>query len=217
MTTLPVEIRMQKAKECMVGFLSRGLMVVFVCLWPSVSPAAEQLKLADLSAYLNSLTTLKTTFRQFNDDGSVSTGTLLIRRPGRMRFEYDPPEEALVIAAASAVVIIDKKSNQPPETYPLKRTPLSLILGRNIDLTRANMVREARFDGVSTVVTAADPDNPDSGFIEMMFTDNPTRLRQWTIYDAGGGQTTVVLGEFETGMSLPNTLFNADRAARQER
>ena len=200
-----------------MGFLSRGLLIVLLGTWPAVSQAAEQLKLAEISAYLNSLTTLRTTFRQLNDDGTVSTGVLLVRRPGRMRFEYDPPEEALVIAAASAVVIIDKKSNQPSETYPLKRTPLSLILGRNINLNRANMVREARFDGVSTVVTAADPDNPESGFIEMMFTDNPTRLRQWTIYDNGGGQTTVVLGEFETGMPLPNTLFDADREARRER
>ncbi|MFK7744765.1 MAG: outer membrane lipoprotein carrier protein LolA [Roseobacter sp.] len=186
-------------------------------IWPVFGHAAEQLTLADISEYLNSITTARTTFQQFNDDGTRSTGTLLIRRPGRMRFEYDEPDQGLVIAAASAVVIIDKKSNQPPETYPLRRTPLSLILARNIDLTRANMVQQARFDGEKTVVTAADPDNPDSGFIDLVFTDAPTTLRQWTIFDAGGGQTTVVLDRFETGMSLPNSLFDADRAAERER
>ena len=109
------------------------------------------------------------------------------------------------------MVIIDRKSNQPPETYPLNRTPLSLILGRNIDLTRANMVQQARFDGTATTVTARDPDNPENGFIDLSFTDNPTQLRQWVIHDANGGQTTVILGAFESGMSLPNTLFDADR------
>ncbi len=178
---------------------------------PAFAGAAEQLKLAEISAYLNSLTTLKTDFRQLNSDGSVSTGTLYIKRPGRMRFEYDPPEQALVIAAASAVVIIDKKSNQPAETYPLRRTPLSLILGNNIDLTRANMVKEARFDGTSTVVTAFSPDEPDAGIIELSFTDNPTRLREWVIQDATGARTKVVLGPFETGMDLPGRLFDADR------
>ncbi|WP_227270053.1 LolA family protein [Roseobacter weihaiensis] len=185
--------------------------------WPVSSWAAEQLKLADISAYLNSLTTLRADFQQINDDGSVSTGELYIRRPGRMRFEYDPPEEALVIAAASAVVIIDRKSNQPSETYPLSRTPLSLILGRNIDLTRANMVRNARFDGTATIVTAEDPDNLENGYIELTFTDNPTQLREWVIHDATGAQTRVVLGAFETGMTLPNSLFDADREKSRSR
>jgi outer membrane lipoprotein-sorting protein len=194
-----------------VSFLSRSIAVACLFLWPADLSAAEQLKLAEISDYLNSLTTLRADFRQINDDGTISTGQLYIRRPGRMRFEYDPPEQALVIAAASAVVIIDPKSNEPAETYPLSRTPLSLILGRNIDLTRANMVRNARFDGTATIVTAEDPENLENGYIELMFTDSPTQLRQWVIHDSTGAQTTVVLGEFETGMELPNSLFDADR------
>ncbi|MFK7763525.1 MAG: outer membrane lipoprotein carrier protein LolA [Roseobacter sp.] len=195
----------------------RFIIAIWVSVLPVMSSAAEQLSLADISAYLNSLGTVKSDFRQFNDDGSISTGTLYIRRPGRMRFEYNPPEQALVIAAASAVVIIDRKSNQPAETYPLRRTPLSLVLARNIDLTRSNMVRDARFDGTSTTVTARDPDNPENGFIEMKFTDSPTQLEQWIITDAAGGRTTVVLDTFETGMDLPLVLFDADRAKNSDR
>lgn len=187
--------------------LLRAALGVGLGIWPVLPGAAEQLSLAALSSYLNGLTTVQTDFRQINDDGSVSTGDLYIQRPGRMRFEYDPPEEALVIAAASAVYIFDRKSNLPPETYPLSRTPLSLILGQNIDLTRAEMVRDARFDGETTVVTASDPDNPDSGYIELTFTDAPTTLRQWVVHDAGGGRTTVVLGAFDTDVDLPSSLF----------
>ena len=200
-----------------MNYIARRIILICMCFWPGWASAAEQLSLAQISAYLNSLTTLKSDCRQINDDGTVSTGTLYIRRPGRMRFEYDPPEQALVIAAASAVYIIDRKSNQLPETYPLRRTPLSLILGRNIDLTRANMVRQAQFDGAATIVTAADPDNPDTGFIELTFTDSPTQLREWVIYDAAGGQTKVVLGAFETGMSLPSSLFNPDLERNSDR
>lgn len=200
-----------------MSFVVRGLLVVLLSVWPVVTSAAEQLKLADISAYLNSITTLKSEFTQINDDGSISTGDLYIRRPGRMRFEYDPPEQALVIAAASAVVIIDRKSNQPPETYPLRRTPLSLILANNINLGRANMVEKAVFDGTATTVTARDPENPETGFIEMTFTDNPTQLRQWVIHDASGAQTTVILGAFETGMALPASLFDAGREVSRGR
>ena len=191
-----------------MGIWGRWAAALVIGVWASASHAADRLSLADISAYLNSITTLKSEFTQVNDDGSISTGTLYIRRPGRMRFEYNPPEQALVIAAANAVVIIDKKSNQPAETYPLNRTPLSLILGRNIDLARANMVRDARFDGRSTTVTARDPERPETGFIELSFTDNPTELRQWTIHDANGGQTTVILGAFEAGLNLPESLFD---------
>ncbi|MEM1073802.1 MAG: outer membrane lipoprotein carrier protein LolA [Pseudomonadota bacterium] len=199
----------------MVRHLSRCLLMAFTIIWPVLAGAAEQLKLADLSAYLNQIETLSTDFTQTNDDGSVSTGTLYIRRPGRMRFEYDPPLDALVIAGAGAVVIFDGKSNQPPETYPLNRTPLSLILKRNIDLTRARMVKDARFDGKSTTVTAFDPENPDSGVIRLRFTDNPTQLRDWVIEDASGARTTVVLGDLQEGMNLPAQLFDAGREARQ--
>lgn len=200
-----------------MGFFARGFLAGCIALLPSLSGAAEQLTLAELSAYLNSLGTVKSDFRQVNDDGSVSTGQLYIRRPGRMRFEYDPPEQALVLASASAVYIIDRKSNLPPETYPLGRTPLSLILGRNIDLTRARMVREARFDGNTTVVTAEDPDNLENGFIELTFTDNPTRLQQWVIHDASGGRTKVELVTFETGMDLPSSLFDPKRETTRNR
>lgn len=200
-----------------MSFLSRRFLLIFMCFWPGLAAAAEQLSLSEISAYLNGLTTLKSEFRQYNDDGSVSTGTLYIRRPGRMRFEYDPPEQALVIASASAVYIIDRKSNQLPETYPLSRTPLSLILGRSIDLTRANMVQQSRFDGAATIVTASDPDNPDTGSIELTFTDSPTQLREWVIFDTTGGQTKVELGAFETGIELPGSLFSPDLERNKDR
>lgn len=206
--------RQQRGAE-ILGLVNKTLMAVLVAVWPAAITAAEQLKLADISAYLNGISTLKAPFEQINDDGSVSTGTLYIRRPGRMRFEYDPPEDALVIAAASAVVIFDGKSNQGSETYPLRKTPLSLILARNIDLTRARMVRDARFDGVATTVTAYNPDEPDVGFIELTFTDNPTQLRHWVVTDSGGGRTKVALGAFETGLDLPESLFDAEREKRQ--
>lgn len=192
--------------------LLRAVALLGFGLFPALSHAAEKLSLSEISAYLNGLKTAQGAFTQINDDGTISTGELFILRPGRMRFEYDPPEQALVIAAASAVVIIDRKSNQPPETYPLDRTPLSLILGRNINLGAARMVTDHGFDGTATIVTAQDPKKPEFGNIQMSFTDNPVQLRQWVVNDANGGQTTVILGEFETGMDLPSSLFDASRA-----
>ncbi|MEX0311653.1 MAG: outer membrane lipoprotein carrier protein LolA [Tateyamaria sp.] len=172
---------------------------------------AEKLPLNAISNYLNGLRTAEGTFTQINDDGTVDTGKIYIKRPGKMRFEYNAPNESLVVASANAVFIVDKKSNQPPETYPLRRTPLSLILARNVNLSQANMVVGHDFDGTATVVTAQDPENPEYGNIQMKFTGNPVELRQWVINDSGGGQTTVILAGVETGGTLSNRLFDPPR------
>ena len=129
-------------------------------LCSSAAWAAEKLSLNEVSQYLNGITTAQAPFSQINDDGSLSTGKLYMHRPGKMRFEYDAPNSGVVIAGAGAVVIQDPKSNQPPETYPLKRTPLSLILARTVNLGQANMVVGHDFDGHSTIVRAQDPKNP---------------------------------------------------------
>lgn len=184
--------------------LLTGLILV---LSSTAALAQGKVPLSTISNYLNGLTTVTAPFTQYNSDGSQSTGQLYLHRPGRMRFEYDPPNSATVIAGSGAVVIHDPKSNQPPESYPLRRTPLSLILDRQVNLGRANMVVGHRFDGTSTVVTAQDPKNPDYGRIDLMFSGNPLELRQWVIHDSAGDQTKVVLGSLTKGKNLSSSLF----------
>lgn len=169
---------------------------------------AEKISLGTLSSYLNSLTTVEADFTQVNSDGSIATGKIYIKRPGRVRFEYAPPDRSLVMAGGQQVAIFDAKSNQPPEQYPLKRTPLNLILAENIDLGRARMVVAHTEDGTSTRVRAQDPENPEYGSIELVFTADPVELRQWIITDDLGAQTTVILGAMQKGGQLGASLFD---------
>lgn len=177
--------------------------------------AAEKIPLGQLSQYLNQLTTAVSDFTQVNSDGSISTGKLYIKRPGRVRFEYAPPDPNLVMAGGGQVAIFDSKSNQPPEQYPLSRTPLSLILAENVNLGQARMVVGHSEDGTSTRVRAQDPQHPEYGTIEMVFTANPVELRQWVITDDAGGQTTVILGELQKGGDLPASLFSVAAEERK--
>ncbi|WP_420862072.1 LolA family protein [Algirhabdus cladophorae] len=178
--------------------------------------AAQQLSLNTLSNYLNKLQTAQGEFTQINADGTISTGQIYIKRPGRMRFEYNPPEDSLVIVGGGQVAIFDGRSNQGPEQYPLKRTPLSIVLQRNVNLAKADMVTGHSSDGTTTTVRAQDPDNPEYGDIQLIFTANPTELRQWVITDNAGGQTTVVLGELQKGGAIGASKFNiaAEAASR---
>ncbi|WP_323007547.1 outer membrane lipoprotein carrier protein LolA [Pseudorhodobacter sp.] len=183
----------------------------------AVPAAAEKISLKELSRYLNSLTTAEAEFTQINSDGSISTGKLYIQRPGRARFEYNPPDKNLVLAGGGQVAIFDAKSNQPPEQYPLARTPLSIILAGNVDLGRAKMVVGHKVDGNTTRVRAQDPENPEYGSIEMVFTAGPTELRQWVIRDDSGAETTVILGEMKKGAKLAASLFDITVATRQRK
>ena len=172
--------------------------------------AAEKLSLGAISTYLNGIKTAKTKFTQVNDDGTIDTGTIYISRPGKMRFEYAPPNKSLVLVSASTVAIFDPKTNQGPETYPLNKTPLSIILARKVDLGRANMVTGHSYDGTATIVTAQDPEHPEYGNIQLKFTGNPVELRQWIINDDSGSSTTVILGELSKGGNFPQRLFSIE-------
>lgn len=174
--------------------------------------AAQELSLARISSYLNGLKTVRAKFTQINDDGSLSTGRVFIRRPGNIRFEYDPPDDSLVLAWQGQVAVFDPKSNQGPQKFPLVKTPLSLILAKKVDLGQANMVVGHGYDGTATTVVAQDPKHPEYGTIRMVFTADPVELRQWVVEDGSGQTTTVVLGQTQSGVSFPADLFNIDKA-----
>ena len=182
----------------------------------AASPSlAQQLSLGQVSDYLNSFVTAEGEFTQINADGTISTGRVFIKRPNRVRFEYNPPEESLVVAGGGQVAVFDPRSDGGPERYPLNQTPLKIILERNIDLTQTNMVTGHTSDGTSTTVTAQDPDHPEYGNIQMVYTADPVELRQWIITDDTGQQTTVILGDLAKGGNVPDILFNIQREMRE--
>ena len=187
--------------------IKRLLLVPVLVLASAFPAAAQKLSLPELSQYLNGLKTATGEFTQINDDGTISTGRIIIKRPGRVRFEYDPPDKTLVVSDGSTVGILDGKSNEGPQGYPLNRTPLSIILARNVDLTRARMVVGHTSDGKTTTVRAQDPKNPEYGSIDLVFTGKPVQLRQWVINDGSGSKTTVILGDLKRGGTYRQSLF----------
>ncbi|PXW72347.1 outer membrane lipoprotein-sorting protein [Loktanella sp. PT4BL] len=176
--------------------------------------SAQQLSLAQISAYLNQLQTAQGGFTQINPDGTLSTGQIYIKRPGRIRFEYNAPSDSLVMAGGGQVAIFDPRSNTGPDRYPLNQTPLSIILQNNVDLERADMVTNVVSDGTTTTVTAQDPDNPNYGSIQLVFTANPVELRQWIVTDEFGTETTVILNDLISGSVIRDILFNINAEIR---
>ena len=177
--------------------------------------SAQQLSLRQISNYLNGLQTAQGGFTQINADGTLSTGQIYIKRPGRIRFEYNPPEEAMVLAGGGQLAIFDPRSNTGPDRYPLSRTPLSILLRENVNLEAENMVTNLASDGTTTTVTAQDPDNPQYGNLQLVFTANPVELRQWIVTDDLGTQTTVILNDLVAGGAIRDVLFNIQAEMRR--
>ena len=189
--------------------------ISILCMVLASPVAAEKISLNEISSYFNAMTTAEAQFSQITDTGETSTGRLFIRRPGRIRFEYDPPEATLVVVGGGQVAVFDPKSRDEPLRFPLRHSPLNLILEREVDLAQRDMV-VAHFEVESqTAVTLQDPENPDYGFIQLIFNDNPVQLHQWVVQDNSGGQTNIILDSLTEGGKLSNMLFNIQHEMRK--
>jgi outer membrane lipoprotein-sorting protein len=176
------------------------------------APSAAQMSgedardLSRISNYLNGVTTLEGTFVQIDHDGELSEGLFYMRRPGRIRFEYKPPNPALVIADGTWVGVYDTRLNTL-DRIPLGSTPLDLLLSERVDLRSDNAIRSIERAPGLMRVTAIDPDAPDQGSITMVFAEAPLELRQWIVIDAQGLTTTVALSEMRSNVKLDPKLF----------
>jgi outer membrane lipoprotein-sorting protein len=165
--------------------------------------------LARISNYLNGIATLEGNFVQVGHDGELSEGRFYLRRPGRLRFEYEPPNPALVVADGFWVGVYDTRLDTL-DRYPLGNTPLELLLKERVDLRTEGAVQAIeRGDGLIRV-RAVDPKKPEQGSITMIFADNPLELRQWVVVDAQGLTTTVALSEVRANVKLKPELFVID-------
>lgn len=167
--------------------------------------ASDAQAIADASAYLSALDSMQGDFLQVGPDGSVTEGKFYLRRPGRLRFEYNPPENLLVVADGTWVAV--KDSAAPAQRYPIASTPLGLILAQNVDLTNSARVLKVENQPGALLVTLADRAGEAPGQITLIFDQPRMQLRQWVVTDAQGLQTTVALRNIQTGVRADNALF----------
>lgn len=177
------------------------------------APEADLLR---ISNYLNGLGTMTGDFVQVGPDGKMSRGTFAMRRPGRLRFAFDPPNRALIVADGTWVGVCDVQIGVF-DRFPLSETPLDLLLRERLDLREETAVERIERAAGQLRVRAIDPDAPEEGSITLIFSDVPLALRQWVIVDAQGLTTTVALQETQTNISLDPRLFVLDETACAER
>ena len=193
----------------------RSLLLTPLLLAPAM--AAAQVRGAALSAQdladitriettLNATRALHAKFFQVAPDGGTSTGQVWLVRPGRMRFEYDPPAPFLLVAGHGLLVFNDRQLKQTTN-IPLDSTPLGLLLQDNVklsgDVTVVSFVRQPGQIQVGVVRTKS----PGDGVLTLTFADTPLALRQWTVLDQQRNETRVTLSAVTFGGNFPDRLF----------
>jgi outer membrane lipoprotein-sorting protein len=172
---------------------------------------ARQRQLADrVSAYLSNVRVLSGKFVQVGPDGSKSEGEFYLQKPGRVRFDYNPPSPIELIADGQSVVVRDRKL-ATQDLYPLSQTPLRFLLADHLDLMRdTNLVGVYADDVFVTVVIEERQIIGGTHRLMLMFGAQDYQLRQWTVTDPQGYDTTVAVYNLNTTRQPDPSLFRID-------
>jgi len=162
--------------------------------------------IARVETHLNSVKALKAHFLQVAPDGGLSEGTAWLERPGRMRFQYDPPSPFLLLAS-HGVLTFDDKSLHQTSNIPLSRTPLGILLADNVTLTGAVTVTAIERLPGQLQVTLVRTESPGDGSLTLIFADQPLALKQWTVVDAQRKETHVTLFNVQFTNGFDQRLF----------
>ena len=186
----------------------KTLLTVFIIALFGAPVRAEKISLSNLSSYLESIKKVSGSFTQINSDKTVSTGRIFLFRPGRMRMEYKTPDNSLVIVGGSQIAVFDSKSNTHPRIFPLRKTPLKILLERKINLKTSDIIIRHEEVENSTVVVLQDPKLSSYGSLKLVFTDHPVTLRQWVITNEMSDQTVLKFKDFINQPNMSSNKFN---------
>ena len=172
--------------------------------------ATQKAQAARVSSYLSSLQTLVGNFVQVGPDGSKTKGDFYIQKPGKVRFEYEPPSPIDVIADGSSVAVRDRKL-ATQDIYPLSQTPLRYLLSDRIDLLKDTNVVSVTADDLFISITIEEKQALiGTSRMMLMVGVKDGQLKQWTVTDPQGYDTTTAVYNLDTSKKVDPGLFKID-------
>lgn len=189
------------------------LFILFLIAGPAAALDGAVLSTRDtkdvkrVEAYLNKLSTLKARFLQLSSNGAQAEGDVFVKRPGRMRIQYDPPMPVEIIATGTFLVYHDKDLEQVT-WLGLDSTPAGILLDEHVSLSGDVTVTGFERNANTLRVTVTKTDDPTMGSLTLVLSDKPLSLKKWTIVDAQGLLTTVALIDPRFGVPLSKDLFS---------
>ena len=162
--------------------------------------------LAQFNNYLNSFKSLKGEFTQIGPRGRVSNGVFFIVKPGKMRFEYAPPNPLIIVSDGTWLTVKNRKRKKADQ-YPLTSTPLRVILNNNVKLHKEVKIVSLLTSAENTTITFKDKSTFASGSLVLVYDHNAKKLLQWVVIDERGRRTSISLSNLKTGISVNKKLF----------
>jgi len=190
----------------LAGLVAAAATVPGVAATPEPLSPEDKALVQQATDYLQNLGEVKGRFVQTDARGAITRGELYLKRPGRARFAYDPPSGLLVVSDGATVSVFDPRL-RTFNHYPLKYTPLSLFLARQIRLDRGVVVSHVTHFINGFGLTARDAHHEAQGQITLTFANDPMRLSDWTMTDARGQTTRVQITRLEPAAGADPSLF----------
>lgn len=168
------------------------------------SVAAVQVQ--EIEAYLSALPSLRADFIQLEPSGGSSSGNLYYQRPDKMRLDYDDPNPVLIVANGWQVIYHDRKLEQVSHLLT-SQTPLAFLLKKKVKLSGDVTVTDVQEINGEIYLTLMQTDEPELGTVELAFGKKPLELRRWSVTDAQGLTTQILLERSEVGATIDEKLF----------
>jgi outer membrane lipoprotein-sorting protein len=176
-------------------------------LQPANLSPQDQQDVARVEQYLNDLKSVQARFQQYSPGQGLVFGKIYLRRPGRLRVEYDPPSKVILVADGIALSYYDAELNSLNQV-PLNLSPMWFLLKDKVKLSGGDVtVTSFKRAPGALEIGLVQTDEPDAGSVVLDFGDHPLELRQWTITDNKNQQVQVGLYDARFGVQLANELF----------
>jgi outer membrane lipoprotein-sorting protein len=196
----------------------RALILLLAGLWlassaavaapkaPAALSEADKASVKKAEDYLNGLSTLRARFLQVTEDGHTRQGTFSLKRPGKMRIDYDAPAKDFIVADGRFVYFWDAELKQQ-QNAPIGSTMADVILRPELKLSGDVTVTEVQRDAGVLDISVVDAKEPGKGKLTLVFEENPFQLRKWKVLDAAGATTEVALSDLQPGAKLDDEQF----------
>ena len=160
-----------------------------------------------MERYLNDIASMRARFVQVSSNGAYAEGEVFIRRPGRMRFEYDPPHPVLLIADGTSLLYYDKELKQS-SFIPLWETPLWFLIRQTVEISDEIEVSDIIEADGTLRMTLREKGGGEQGAVTLVFSDRPFVLRKWEVVDAQGITTQVALINPDFDVEVDDAVFD---------
>jgi outer membrane lipoprotein-sorting protein len=174
---------------------------------PATLSEQDRSDIGRIEAYLNGLRTATATFLQVADSGGIARGKFYLSRPGKMRFEYEPPTPILMVSTGAGSLVYYDSLLKQTSYLPVDSTPLGLLLRDNLKFGGEVTITQVERGPGTIRLTLIQTKEPDQGALILTFSERPLALKQWTVVDAQRKSTTVTLMELQSDVRLDPKLF----------